>query len=83
MTELSLESTQLVWGRYLLAFLWLSQTDLDAHSCNQEAPDTNVMHGLQTRMAFFLDNEDVISAAMTVTHGLLDKYSIDPRSIGR
>ena len=44
---------------------------------------THTMHAPQTRMAFFLDNEDVVSAAMTVTHSLLDKYNVDPRSIGR
>ena len=44
---------------------------------------TTVMHELQKRMAFFLDNEDVVSAAMTVTHSLLDNYNVDPRSIGR
>ena len=38
---------------------------------------------LQKRMAFYSDNEDVISAALTVTQSLLDKYNIDPRSVGR
>ena len=38
---------------------------------------------LQTSMAFFMDHENVVSAAMTVTQNLMDKYRIDPRSIGR
>jgi hypothetical protein len=38
---------------------------------------------LQTSMAFFKDQENVVSAAMTVTQNLMDKYEIDPRSIGR
>ena len=38
---------------------------------------------LQTSMAFFKDQENVVSAAMTVTQNLMDQYQIDPRSIGR
>lgn len=38
---------------------------------------------LQKRMAFYNDQENVVSAAMTVVQNLLDKYKVDPRSIGR
>lgn len=38
---------------------------------------------LQKRMAFYNDLENVVSAAMTVVQNLMDKYGIDPRSIGR
>ena len=38
---------------------------------------------LQKRMAFYNDQENVASAAMTVVQNLMDKYEIDPRSIGR
>ena len=34
-------------------------------------------------MAFYNDQENVVSAAMTVVQNLMDKYEIDPRSIGR
>ncbi|KAL3138589.1 hypothetical protein ABBQ32_006356 [Trebouxia sp. C0010 RCD-2024] len=37
----------------------------------------------QKRMAFYNDQENVVSAAMTVVQNLLDKYKVDPRSIGR
>jgi hydroxymethylglutaryl-CoA synthase len=37
----------------------------------------------QTKMAFCDDREDIYSIALTVTHSLLEKYSIDPNSIGR
>lgn len=37
----------------------------------------------QTRMAFCDDREDIYSLAMTVTQSLLEKYDIDPTSIGR
>ena len=38
---------------------------------------------LQKRMAFYNDQENVVSAAMTAVQNLMDKYEIDPRSIGR
>lgn len=34
-------------------------------------------------MAFYDDRENVVSAAMTAVQLLLEKYRIDPRSIGR
>ena len=34
-------------------------------------------------MAFYNDQENVVSAAMTVVQNLMDKYKVDPRSIGR
>lgn len=34
-------------------------------------------------MAFYNDLENVVSAAMTVVQNLMNKYGIDPRSIGR
>ncbi|KAI5788415.1 putative hydroxymethylglutaryl-CoA synthase [Geopyxis carbonaria] len=37
----------------------------------------------QTKMAFCDDREDIYSLALTATHSLLEKYSIDPNSIGR
>lgn len=38
---------------------------------------------LQKRMAFYSDQENVVSAAMTVVQNLMDKYEVNPRSIGR
>lgn len=38
---------------------------------------------LQKSMAFYKDQENVISAAMTATQNLMDKYEVDPCSIGR
>ncbi|KAK4243557.1 hydroxymethylglutaryl-CoA synthase [Corynascus novoguineensis] len=37
----------------------------------------------QTRMSFCDDREDINSIALTAVSGLLRKYNIDPRSIGR
>ncbi|KAE8365517.1 hydroxymethylglutaryl-coenzyme A synthase C terminal-domain-containing protein [Aspergillus caelatus] len=37
----------------------------------------------QTRMSFCDDREDINSIALTAVSGLLHKYDIDPRSIGR
>ncbi|KAK6501736.1 hypothetical protein TWF481_009563 [Arthrobotrys musiformis] len=37
----------------------------------------------QTKMAFCDDREDIYSLALTVTKSLLEKYDIDPTSIGR
>lgn len=37
----------------------------------------------QTRMSFCNDREDIYSLALTVTKSLLEKYNIDPNSIGR
>ncbi|EWC46950.1 hydroxymethylglutaryl-CoA synthase [Drechslerella stenobrocha 248] len=37
----------------------------------------------QTKMAFCDDREDIYSLALTVTNSLLEKYNIDPTSIGR
>lgn len=34
-------------------------------------------------MAFYKDQENVVSAAMTVVQNLMSKYEVDPRSIGR
>lgn len=38
---------------------------------------------LQNAMAFVEDQEDVVSMSLTVVQSLMQKYSIDPRSIGR
>jgi len=49
-----------------------------------EAPRGKYTIGLgQTNMSFVNEYEDVNSMAMTVTQSLLEKYQIDPRSIGR
>ncbi|KAF3938203.1 hypothetical protein ABW19_dt0203105 [Dactylella cylindrospora] len=37
----------------------------------------------QTKMAFCDDREDIYSLALTVTQSLLEKYDIDPTTIGR
>ncbi|KAF8541047.1 putative hydroxymethylglutaryl-CoA synthase [Trichophaea hybrida] len=37
----------------------------------------------QTKMAFCDDREDIYSISLTVTQSLLEKYNIDPNSIGR
>lgn len=37
----------------------------------------------QLNMAFCSDREDVVSIAMTATQGLLEKYGVDPKQIGR
>ncbi|KAL7274115.1 3-hydroxy-3-methylglutaryl coenzyme A synthase [Rhizina undulata] len=37
----------------------------------------------QTKMSFCDDREDIYSLALTAVHNLLEKYSIDPQSIGR
>lgn len=34
-------------------------------------------------MAFLEDQEDVVSMSLTVVHSLMDKYDIQPASIGR
>ena len=76
MTMFQLGNTLLGWVRYkyelrlpLISFLPLAMALL--------------LCDLQTSMAFFKDQENVVSAAMTVTQNLMDKYQIDPRSIGR
>eukprot|EP00475_Leptophrys_vorax_P044524 TRINITY_DN8951_c0_g1_i1.p1 TRINITY_DN8951_c0_g1~~TRINITY_DN8951_c0_g1_i1.p1 ORF type:complete len:429 (+),score=99.08 TRINITY_DN8951_c0_g1_i1:57-1343(+) len=37
----------------------------------------------QERMSFVDETEDTYSMALTVVHNLLDKYQVDPKSIGR
>ncbi|DBA70992.1 TPA: hypothetical protein ACH3X2_011428 [Trebouxia sp. C0005] len=60
---------------------FVDQAELEKHD-NVPAGKYTVGLG-QTSMAFFKDQENVVSAAMTVTQNLMDKYQIDPRSIGR
>ena len=38
---------------------------------------------MQTAMAFYGDQENAVSAALTAVHRLLEKHNLDPRSIGR
>lgn len=52
-------------------------------TCFVRQPTLWVPALLQKRMAFYNDQENVVSAAMTVVQNLMDKYKIDPRSIGR
>ena len=51
-------------------------------TCSVRQP-TWLLELLQKHMAFYNDQENVVSAAMTVVQNLMDKYDIDPRSIGR
>lgn len=37
----------------------------------------------QQCMAFCGDQEDVVSMSLTAVHSLLEKYDVDPKSIGR
>ncbi|DBB00199.1 TPA: hypothetical protein ACH3X1_014031 [Trebouxia sp. C0004] len=60
---------------------FIDQAELEEHD-NVSAGKYTVGLG-QTSMSFFKDQENVVSAAMTVTQNLMDKYQIDPRSIGR
>lgn len=60
---------------------FVDQAELEKHD-NVSAGKYTIGLG-QTSMAFFKDHENVVSAAMTVTQNLMDKYQIDPRSIGR
>ncbi|KAL0043896.1 hypothetical protein WJX82_003072 [Trebouxia sp. C0006] len=60
---------------------FVDQAELEKHD-NASAGKYTIGLG-QTSMAFFKDQENVVSAAMTVTQNLMDKYQIDPRSIGR
>lgn len=38
---------------------------------------------LQTAMSFIEDQEDVVSMSLTVVHNLMEKYEIEPSSVGR
>ena len=59
----------------------MSQEELEAHDGVAEGKYTV---GLGQRcMAFCGDQEDVVSMSLTAVHALLEKYDVDPRSIGR
>ena len=59
----------------------VSQEELEAYDGVAEGKYTV---GLGQRcMAFCGDQEDVVSMALTAVHALLEKYDVDPRSIGR
>ncbi|KAF0853033.1 mitochondrial ketone body formation hydroxymethylglutaryl-CoA synthase [Andalucia godoyi] len=60
---------------------YVSQSELEAHD---QASSGKYTIGLgQLNMAFVTDREDVHSICLTAVHSLLEKYSIDPLSIGR
>ena len=62
-------------------FAQVSQEELEAHDGVAEGKYTV---GLGQRcMAFCGDQEDVVSMSLTAVHALLEKYDVDPRSIGR
>ncbi|KAH7730461.1 HMG CoA synthase [Aphelenchoides avenae] len=58
---------------------FVSQTRLEEHD-KQKGKYTQGLGQLE--MGFCMDNEDVCSAALTVTAALLENYEIDPRTIG-
>ena len=60
---------------------YISQTALEAHS--GVSPGKFTLGLGQEGMAVTGDAEDVNSMALTVVHSLLEKYSIDPVSVGR
>lgn len=74
MTMYQLGSTRLAWVRYAL------------NNCTGYLSCLHMLYPvccLQNCMAFYKDQENVVSAAMTATQNLMDKYHIDPRSVGR
>ncbi|XP_049850734.1 uncharacterized protein LOC126323779 [Schistocerca gregaria] len=61
--------------------LCVSHTELEIFD---QVPTGKYTIGLgQKSMAFVSDLEDINSLCLTVAHNLLEKYGIDPRSIGR
>lgn len=59
----------------------MCQEELEAHDGVQPGKYTV---GLGQRcMAFCGDQEDVVSMGLTAVHCLLEKYDVDPKSIGR
>eukprot|EP01111_Echinosteliopsis_oligospora_P018916 TRINITY_DN891_c0_g1_i1.p1 TRINITY_DN891_c0_g1~~TRINITY_DN891_c0_g1_i1.p1 ORF type:complete len:454 (-),score=123.57 TRINITY_DN891_c0_g1_i1:38-1399(-) len=60
---------------------YVNQTELEAFD---KAPAGKYTVGLgQTNMSFVGDREDINSICLSAVQGLMDKYAIDPRSIGR
>lgn len=59
----------------------VSQEELEVHD---NVPKGKYTLGLgQNCMAFCGDQEDVVSMSLTAVHSLLEKYDVDPKSIGR
>jgi hypothetical protein len=59
----------------------VSQEELEVHDSVAKGKYTLGLG--QTNMAFCGDQEDVVSMSLTAVHSLLEKYDVDPRSIGR
>ncbi|EIE25697.1 hydroxymethylglutaryl-CoA synthase [Coccomyxa subellipsoidea C-169] len=61
--------------------IYVSQDELEVHDKVAQGKYTL---GLGQRcMAFCGDQEDVVSMSLTAVHSLLEKYDVDPKSIGR
>lgn len=60
---------------------YVDQTDLEAYDGVSTGKYTIGLG--QSKMGFCNDREDINSLCLTVVHRLLDRYSIEPREIGR
>lgn len=64
--------------------MYLSQVSQDDLEVHDEVNQGKYTLGLGQRcMAFCGDQEDVVSMSLTAVHSLLEKYDVDPKSIGR
>lgn len=59
----------------------VSQEELEVHDKVTQGKYTVGLG--QHCMAFCGDQEDVVSMSLTAVHSLLEKYDVDPKSIGR
>ncbi|KAK2586161.1 hypothetical protein KPH14_001428 [Odynerus spinipes] len=60
---------------------YVDQTELEVH--DGVSPGKYTIGLGQSKMGFCNDREDINSLCLTVVHRLLDRYSIEPREIGR
>ncbi|BDA43888.1 Hydroxymethylglutaryl-CoA synthase, cytoplasmic [Coccomyxa sp. Obi] len=61
--------------------IYVSQEELEVHDKVTKGKYTVGLG--QHCMAFCGDQEDVVSMSLTAVHSLLEKYNVDPKSIGR
>ena len=62
---------------YFCLTQWLTAAQTTCCCC------VNHCVGMQTAMAFYGDQENAVSAALTAVQRLLERHKLDPRSIGR
>ncbi len=78
---LRLQRTSMPWALTCMQLVQVSQDELEVHDKVAQGKYTL---GLGQRcLAFCGDQEDVVSMSLTAVHSLLEKYDVDPKSIGR